>query len=185
MSRIQYMPSIRKTARTLIPLKTAGVPSKSRYRRPNAWCCGRVANNRPAHKEERIKQQRTPLGPHTTHSSNSNNARSSIMEDSTSIALDPSGDLQLTTDTLSFVVSSKAMCLASPVWRAMLDPQGPWAKQSSSSSPSSGLSSHAMLEDDPDALLILLRIAHLRFSELPDVLNDYQHLLQLAVLCDK
>lgn len=76
-----------------------------------------------------------------------------------------------------FVVSSKVMCLASPVWRAMLDPQGHWAKQPS------GVFS--LLEDDPDALLIILRIAHLQFSDLPDALVIYKHLVQLAVLCDK
>lgn len=42
-----------------------------------------------------------------------------------------------------------------------------------------------MPEDDPDALLILLRIAHLQFSDLPDALVVYEHFLQLAVLCDK
>ena len=59
----------------------------------------------------------------------------------------------------------------------MFDPQGPWAKQ--------GSDTFKLPEDDPDALLIILRIAHLQFSELPDVLVVYEHLLQLAVLCDK
>ena len=59
----------------------------------------------------------------------------------------------------------------------MFDPQGHWAQQSSG-----GIFN--LPEDDPDALLILLRIAHLRFSDLPDALV-YQHLLQLAILCDK
>ena len=103
------------------------------------------------------------------------------MEEHSSIVLDPSGDVRLTTNTHDFVVSSKVMCLASPVWRAMFDPQGPWAKQSSSS----GGSIYSLAEDDPDALLILLQIAHLQFSDLPDALVVYEHLLQLAVLCDK
>lgn len=105
------------------------------------------------------------------------------MEDHHSTVLDPSGDVRLTTNTQDFVVSSKVMCLASPVWRAMFDPRGPWVKQSSSSS--SGESIFNLPEDDPDALLILLRIAHLHFSDLPDALVVYEHLLQLAVLCDK
>lgn len=99
------------------------------------------------------------------------------MEDRSSTVLDPSGDLQLSTDTQDFVVSSRAMCLASPVWRAMFDPHGHWTKQSS------GVAD--LPEDDPDALLILLRIAHLQFSRLPEKLADYEHLLQLAVLCNK
>lgn len=102
-----------------------------------------------------------------------------IMEDNSStIFLDPSGDMRLITSTQEFVVSSKVMCLASRVWRAMCDPQGPWAKQSSE-----GIFN--LPEDDPDALLILLRIAHLQFSDLPDAIVVYEHLLQLAVLCDK
>ena len=99
------------------------------------------------------------------------------MDDQPCTIIDPSGDLRLHTDTQEFVVSSKVMCLASPVWRAMFDPQGPWAKQASDT--------FNLPEDDPNALLIILRIAHLQFSELPDVLVVYEHLLQLAVLCDK
>lgn len=99
------------------------------------------------------------------------------MDDQPCTTLDPSGDLRLRTDTQDFIVSSKAMCLASPVWRAMLDPQGPWAKQASGT--------YSLPEDDQNALLIILRIAHLHFNELPDVLVVYEHLLQLAVLCDK
>ena len=101
------------------------------------------------------------------------------MEDQPSTVLDPSGDLRLSTGTHTFLVSSKVMCLASPVWRAMFDPQGPWATQSSSPGPFS------LPDDDPDALETVLRIAHLQFSALPDVLVVYRHLLQLAVLCDK
>lgn len=37
----------------------------------------------------------------------------------------------------------------------------------------------------PDALVILLRIVHLQFADLPDALVVYKQLLQLAVLCDK
>ena len=99
------------------------------------------------------------------------------MEEKPSAVLDPSGDLRLSTDAQVFVVSSKVMCLASPVWRATFDPQRPWAKQPS------GV--YDMAEDDANALLIVLQIAHLQFSDLPDALVVYDHLLQLAVLCDK
>ncbi|KAF6235845.1 hypothetical protein HO173_006040 [Letharia columbiana] len=98
-------------------------------------------------------------------------------EDQSYPVLDPSGDLRLSTNTQDFVVSSKVMCLASPVWRAMFDPQGHWARHSS------GVFSFP--DDDSDALLIILQIAHLQFSDLPDALLIYEHLLQLAVLCDK
>lgn len=99
------------------------------------------------------------------------------MEAQPCTVLDPSGDLRLSTDAQDFVVSSKVMCLASPFWQAMFDPQGPWAKQS--------LGILTLPEDDPNALSIILRIAHLKFSDLPDAIVIYQDLLQLAVLCDK
>jgi hypothetical protein len=39
-------------------------------------------------------------------------------------------------------------------------------------------------EDDPDALLILLRIAHLQFHEIPKSIS-FSWLTELAILCDK
>ena len=39
-------------------------------------------------------------------------------------------------------------------------------------------------EDDGDALLILFRLAHIRFKDIPDKL-PYNTLLQVAVLCDQ
>lgn len=108
--------------------------------------------------------------------------------DPATVYLDPSGDLGLSVDyealegekirTKTFVVSTSVMCLASPVWRAMFDPQGHWAKQSSHKE-------FYLLDDDPDALVIILRIAHLQFWHLPLEPLDYTQLVQIAVLCDK
>lgn len=104
------------------------------------------------------------------------------MEDpSTTIHLDSSGDLRLLVkDTgqqwKTIAVSSNAMCLASPVWRAMLDPKGHFkeAKEREIEFP----------EDDLEALLIVLRIAHLQFRQLPESVT-FQGLVKLAVVCDK
>ena len=101
----------------------------------------------------------------------------------------PSGDLKLLVDyenedsesTLSkiIVVSSTVLCLASPVWRAMFDPQGHFmeAKQS-------GSREVHLADDDPKALLILLDIAHLNFERVPSALS-FDELLKVSVLCDK
>lgn len=104
------------------------------------------------------------------------------------IYLDPSGDLSLFVGyedqatksilTETFVVATKAMCLASPVWRAMFDPEGYLAKQSPGNK-------KYLMTDDPHALLILLRIAHLQFRDLATEVMTYEKFLQLAVLCDK
>ena len=104
------------------------------------------------------------------------------------IHLDPSGDLTLitefedseteTTFTRTYVASSQVLCLASPVWKVMFDPQGPWARQSSNTE------GFKMYDDDPKALLILLDIAHLNFNRIPRTLT-LEQLFQIAILCDK
>ena len=99
----------------------------------------------------------------------------------TTIYLDSSGDLRLLVqdsddEPRTLIVSSSAMCLASPVWRAMLDPKSHFkeAEKQEVEFP----------DDDLDALLIILRVAHLKFRELPNSLS-FKELVNLAVVCDK
>lgn len=75
-------------------------------------------------------------------------------------------------------VSSKAMSMASPVWRAMLDPKGRFRE----SQP--GNDEIDFPDDDAEALLILLLAAHLRFQDVPQELY-YEQLLKICVACDK
>jgi hypothetical protein len=100
------------------------------------------------------------------------------LEDQNSILIDPCGDRSLIVGTgenqKRFLVSSKAMCLASPVWRAMFT--GPYKEGAAKEI--------AFPEGKPDALLITLRIAHLQFKDLPSSL-DFQGLVHLAVVCDE
>ena len=74
------------------------------------------------------------------------------------------------------VVSSAVMRIASPVWRTMFDPQGHFMESQRSLTD--------FPEDDPDALLCVLRIAHLQFRKIPETLN-YADLLNVAIICDK
>ena len=69
------------------------------------------------------------------------------------------------------------MRLASPVWEKMLDPQGHFRESFSNGEVQ-------FVEDDAAALLLILRIAHLQFREVPKVLH-FQELVNLAVVCDK
>lgn len=98
------------------------------------------------------------------------------------IILDASGDLSLLVDEgenqVTFRVSSKAMCLASPVWRVMLDPSGPFKEARPEND------SVLFPEDDAQALQILLYIAHLQFHSIPENLS-FTQLLNLAIICDK
>lgn len=98
------------------------------------------------------------------------------------VHVDPSGDIKLLAQDgekkKTFVVSSKAMCLASPVWSAMLNPKSHFKE----AKPDNGEIS--LKDDDQEALSILLDIAHLRFSKIPLSLT-YELLVGVAVLCDK
>lgn len=100
----------------------------------------------------------------------------------TYVQVDPAGDLQLLVQygeqQITFQVSIKAMSLASPVWRTMLDPDGPFKE----SQPSHGqVTFH---DDDAEALLILLLAAHLRLRDVPQTLW-YEQLMNVFILCDK
>jgi hypothetical protein len=74
-----------------------------------------------------------------------------------------------------FMVSRNTLCMASPVFRAMLTGRfiEAWKDE-------------IQLEgDDPDAMLIVLRIAHLRFSEVKRFFRKPSELVSLAIICDK
>lgn len=84
--------------------------------------------------------------------------------------------------TTDFIVSLPALRLASPVWNVMLDPNGRFLE---SIQPQPGEPYKVSFsEDDPEALLTLLDIAHLNFHNLPAD-RDVSEVFQLAALCDK
>ncbi|KAE9364482.1 hypothetical protein N431DRAFT_447657 [Stipitochalara longipes BDJ] len=113
-----------------------------------------------------------------------------------------SGDTRLLVSSpegeITASVSSHAMSLASPVWRKFISP--PWRpsqidkkKKASRSEDNEGvkLSSEPepdepldFREDDAEALLLLLRIAHLDFVSVKKRLS-VEELYNLAILCDK
>lgn len=108
-------------------------------------------------------------------------------------------------DLITAHVSSSAMSFASSVWKKFIFP--PWKPIAANDPPTQGTipvakriktasdgkdkdtSCSAVAEldfkdDNGEALLILLRIAHLRFHDIPSTL-PYQTLLSVAVLCDQ
>ena len=62
----------------------------------------------------------------------------------------------------------------------MFSPQGGFLEANTSD----GSREVRFAEDDPSALLLVLRIAHLQFRQIPATLN-YKQLLNLALVCDK
>jgi len=111
-----------------------------------------------------------------------------ILEDSPFHFGDGDGDIKVAAThsgkRVVFNVSSNALVLASPVWKKFIYP--PFAKLRNENGEGETEEDEARLdftEDDSDALVILLSIAHLRFDKVPQNLK-YKVLLQVAVLCD-
>jgi len=83
----------------------------------------------------------------------------------------------------SIQVSRRTMALSSPVWRAMFQ-ASKWAESASKEI--------ALPDDDPEALLLLMRIAHLQFDMIPKTIAKQDAVrvpgslcYRLAILCDK
>jgi hypothetical protein len=108
-----------------------------------------------------------------------------IMSESSESLKFPSGDVTLlakhtvTKAPLTYIVSSVALSLASPVWRKFLFP--PW-ESADSERKSKQID---CTEDDSLALLILLNVAHLQFNKVPNGKLEYDLLFEVAKLCDQ
>jgi hypothetical protein len=94
-------------------------------------------------------------------------------------------------ETVTFKVSSHSLSFASPVWKRLIFP--PFHQIIYSSSDESKKSNAVeafpdieldFTENNTDALLILLQLAHLQFSNIPKTL-PYKTLLRVAILCDQ
>ena len=103
-----------------------------------------------------------------------------IKKDSEStIVLYDTGDVVLLTigeEKRPVATSRAVLTILSPVFKAMLTGGFREAAATTSEIP--------LPDDDPDALLLLLRIAHLKFKDLPDTLS-FRDLYHLAVVCEK
>ena len=85
-----------------------------------------------------------------------------------------------------FQVSSSALCLASPVFRAMLGAKGKF-KESKDLQEKKGCEPPleiTLSDDDPKALAIILRIIHHQHEHVPESLAE-ENLWQIAILVDK
>ncbi|TGO53382.1 hypothetical protein BOTNAR_0297g00150 [Botryotinia narcissicola] len=97
---------------------------------------------------------------------------------------------------ITFKLSSHALCFASPVWRKFVFPPFPLLspirnEEEQNSKKACAIPEESFpdielnfTEDNPEALLILLQIAHLKFSNVPSQL-PYQVLYHIAILCDQ
>jgi hypothetical protein len=72
------------------------------------------------------------------------------------------------------LVSSQALCISSPVWRALCFGSFLESAQKRTTFP----------DDDPDSMLLLFHIAHMKFNKVPAEMGLFD-LHCLAVVCDK
>ncbi len=79
-------------------------------------------------------------------------------------------------------VSKDAMSRASPVWKKFVTP--PWEANSTAGDTKPAKSPISFLEDDPDALCLLLNITHFKFRKVP-VKLPYRLFYKVAILCDQ
>ena len=95
------------------------------------------------------------------------------------VALQDNGDVVTLTigkTKLSVATSRAVLTILSPVFKAMLT--GGFREAGAA------ISEIPLPDDDPEALLLLLRIAHLKFKDLPNTIS-FRALYRLAVICDK
>jgi hypothetical protein len=91
---------------------------------------------------------------------------------------------------VEFKVSSHALCHASPVWKKFIFPpfpiiEGPEGDVRLTEGEQEPIKKQVgFSKDNSEAILILLRIAHLQFNKVPTSL-PFSTLLEVAVLCDQ
>jgi len=80
------------------------------------------------------------------------------------------------------LVSSHSLCQASPVWKNFIYP--PWTTQGAVGDNTDETKSINCIEDDGEALLVLMDIVHLEFQKVPEILPEKTP-CQVAFLCEQ
>ena len=85
-----------------------------------------------------------------------------------------------------YLVSRAALALASPVFAKMVDAESPFPSIKERKQSDGTVCKHLdIFDDDPDALLVLLRAIHLKFDMVPTGQLAFTKLLALTKLVDK
>ena len=111
------------------------------------------------------------------------------------MVLDPEGDVILVVmfnkTTARFQINSNILCVASPVFRAMLGRHSQFKEASAlaaarlqSDSVTTGTYELTLPDDNPKPLAAVLRILHAKHTLIPKLLTEDQ-LFEVAVICDK
>ena len=103
------------------------------------------------------------------------------------VTFDPEGDVILVPAshiTSRFLICAKVLCLASPVFQAMLGRHSHFKEGIALANSPSIPVEVVLYDDDPKALFIILRILHFQHHLVPRKLEE-DTLYQMAILCDK
>jgi hypothetical protein len=98
--------------------------------------------------------------------------------------MDPKGDVSLSLDAGMLQVSSKALCLSSSTFSAMLGDGSRFWEGSDDALDEAGVRNVTLRDDDYASMEILMRIIHHRNDEVPQKVS-FQQLKDIAVVCDK
>lgn len=98
--------------------------------------------------------------------------------------IDEDGDLKIELDGGSVVVSRKALSLSSPVFRAMLGKNSKFRESTEKPVDDNGIQTISFPDDKFQAMVTVARITHLQSDLVPKEVF-FQHLYQIAILCDK
>lgn len=125
---------------------------------------------------------------HLTEASPLQLVASMAFERATNIQFDADGDtlLLLEEGTVQFQVSSSVLCLASPVFHAMLGANGKFKESKSLRERKDGEppTEITLRDDNADALAVIFRILHHQHDSVPKSLSE-ENLWQIAILVDK
>lgn len=86
-----------------------------------------------------------------------------------------------------FKVSSQVLCLASPVFRAMLGPASRFKEAVELRESTTTIEPYVLPieDDDPEALAIVLFAIHLQNSKVPTFIKEKRTIWNMAIICDK
>ncbi|KAJ0415350.1 hypothetical protein BJY00DRAFT_317888 [Aspergillus carlsbadensis] len=98
--------------------------------------------------------------------------------------MDPDGDLIISRSGVSILISSKALCLASPVFHAMFISGFREGRELRDPSPASSRASIQLPGDNPDAFRVFSWYAHHKATAMPHAM-PFDDLVHFAILVDK
>ncbi|KAI5842905.1 hypothetical protein DFP73DRAFT_552675 [Morchella snyderi] len=108
------------------------------------------------------------------------------------VEISPHGDvileLRFKRGQARFRVSSQVLCLASPVFRAMLGPHSSFREACELRTHTANAAEPYVLpleDDDPEALAIVLFALHLQNAKLPTFIKEKRTIWNMAIICDK